>query len=263
VLNATGLRIYRLDDESQTLVEVASSGRLPSRDGSPRQLPLSYLPWHRLALDSRRTQTIAQNDPESVMGGAEAALAMDTNMKTGCVVPIIAAGRPLGVIDVVEQRHPDRNVLDNGSKLILETLASMLAHRWSESSPSSTAPVGAVVLTDRLKGWSRQVVNPLTSIIGSVELIRHKEPQISVEVNKYLGTIERSATRIHESLQTIMTEAAESAGESSIPAGHDRWTWSRAAERGQVNEPEFARPASLSEAVQMQVDVPSMLTGKE
>jgi len=263
VLNATGLRIYKLDEESQTLVEVASSGRLPSREESPRKLPLSYLPWHRLALDSRRTQTIDQHDPESVMGGAEAALAMDTNMKTGCVVPIIGAGRPLGVIDVVEQRHPDRNVIDNGSKLILETLASMLAQRWTESNSVSSTPDGTVVLTERLKGWSRQVVNPLTSIIGSVELIRHKEPLMSAEVSKYLGTIERSATRIHESLQTIMTEAAESAGESSIPAGHDRWTWSRVAERGQVNEPEFARPASLSEAVQMQVDVPQMLTAKE
>lgn len=257
VLDATGLRIYRVDEDSQTLIEVASSGRLPSNTDSPRQLPLSYLPWHRLALDSRRTQTIDQYDPESVMGGAEASLAMDTKMKTGCLVPIVSGGRPLGVIDVVEQRHPDRNVLDNGSKLILETLASMLAQRWTESTARSAGNPGTAVLTDRLKGWSRQVVNPLTSIIGSVELIRHKEPVMSAEAIKYLGTIERSATRIHESLQTIMTEATEGMNDTCIPAAHDRWTWSRHSERVQGEAPEFARPASLSEAVRMHTDSPA------
>ena len=260
VLDATGLRIYRVDDSKQTLVEVASSGRLPSGD-RPRQLPLSNLPWHRLALDSRRTLSINQGDPESVMGGAEAALAMDTRMKTGCLVPIIANGRPLGVIDVVEQRHPDRNVLDNGSKLILETLASMLAQRWTQANSETSPDSRAGALSDRLKGWSRQVVNPLTSIIGSVELIRYKEPKLSAGLIKYLGTIERSATRIHESLITIMAEAAADAGEPSLLAAHDRWTWARSSEHAQVNSPEFARPASLSEAVMRQTDMSVMDAG--
>lgn len=249
ILDATGMRVYRIDDDSESLVEVASAGRLPSGD-SPRQVPLSSLPWHRLALASRRTMSIDQGDPESVMGGAEAALAMDPKMKTGCLVPIIGDGRSMGVIDVVERRHPDRNVLDNHSKLVVENLASTLGQRWSGSSAKSEVPINSGVLTDRLKGWSRQVVNPLTSIIGSVELIRHKGQNMSAEMIKYLGTIERSATRIHESLAGILTEAATADGEAPL----SRWTSTRSTERARTELPEFARPASLAEAAMRQTE---------
>ena len=253
VLDATGMRIYRLDDENQTLVEVASSGRLPVGE-SPRQLSLSSLPWHRLALASRRTQTIDQANPEAVMGTSEAGLAMDARMKTGCLVPIVADGRALGVIDVVERRHPDRNRIDSGSRLILETLASMLAQRWTESGTCPNADDSAA-LTDRLKAWSRQVVNPLTSIIGSVELIRHREAQLSPELIKYLTTIERSATRIHESMVTILAEAAATANDQPLPSTRERFTLTRPTERAGTDTTNFARPASLVEAAMRFTDV--------
>lgn len=247
VVDATGLRVYRLDDDAQSLVEVASSGRLPNGD-SPRQIPLAQLPWHRWALDSRRTLSVDQGDPESVMSGEEAAIAMDKRMKTGCLVPIIADGRPLGVIDVVEQRHPDRNTLDSGSKLILETLASMLAQRWVESESSSVTAADSTRMSERLKGWSRQVVNPLTSIIGSVELIRYKSCTLAPDAVKYLATIERSATRIHESLLAIIAEASSGNGDSELMSTRGRWTYSRASEQTDLSSPDFARPASLAEA---------------
>lgn len=247
VVEATGLRVYRLDDDAQSLVEVAASGRLPNGDG-PRQIPLTQLPWHRWALDSKRTLSVDQGDPESVMSGEEAAIAMDKRMKTGCLVPIIANGKPLGVIDVVEQRHPDRNTLDGGSKLILETLASMLAQKWVESEASETTTTNSQQMCERLKGWSRQVVNPLTSIIGSVELIRYKSGSLDSDAIKYLSTIERSATRIHESLMTIIAEASSGNGDGGLIAPRGRWTFARASEQSQIGPTEFARPASLAEA---------------
>lgn len=247
MVDATGLRVYRLNDDDQSLVEVASSGRLPNGE-NPREIPLTQLPWHRWALDSKRTLSVDQGDPESVMSGEEAAIAMDRRMKTGCLVPIIANGKPLGVIDVVEQRHPDRNTLDGGSKLILETLASMLAQRWVESESSNATIKDSHQICERLKGWSRQVVNPLTSIIGSVELIRYKAESLDADAIKYLGTIERSATRIHESLMTIIAEASSGSGDSDVFASRGRWTFSRATEQSEIGSTEFARPASLAEA---------------
>lgn len=247
VVDATGLRVYRLDDDAQSLVEVASSGRLPNGE-NPRQIPLTQLPWHRWALDSRRTLSVDQGDPESVMSGEEATIAMDKRMKTGCLVPIIANGRPLGVIDVVEQRHPDRNTLDSGSKLILETLASMLAQRWVESESSTIPADDTNHVCERLKGWSRQVVNPLTSIIGSVELIRYKSCTLDPDAVKYLTTIERSATRIHESLMAIIADASTGTGDGDLMSTRGRWTYSRASEQTDLSSPEFARPASLAEA---------------
>lgn len=246
-VDATGLRVYRVDQTSQFLREVAVSERLPNDDSS-RQLPLSQLPWHRWALDSRRTLAVDQGDPEAVMNREEADMAMDRQMKTGCLVPIVSNGQPLGVIDVVERRHPDRTSLDTSSKLIIEKLADILARRWQNSHTEGNGHDDAKAICERLKGWSRQVVNPLTSIIGSVELIRHKQPELGAEMIKYLGTIERSATRIHESLMTIIEEAASEVGESAILMPRERWTWSRPSEQSQTAAAEFARPASLSEA---------------
>lgn len=247
LLDVTGLRVYRIGESQQMLTEVITAGRLPGDDRT-HPLPLLQLPWHRWALDSRRTLSIDQGDPESVMSKEEAALAMAKSMKTGCLVPIVAAGHPLGVIDVVEQRHPDRNAMDTGAKLVVEKLAATLATRWFAAQTQSDTTDGAGVMCERLKGWSRQVVNPLTSIIGSVELIRHKEPTLGAEMIKYLGTIERSATRIHESLRAIIEEAAAEAGESAILVPRERWTWSKPSEQAPMPVAEFARPASLSEA---------------
>ncbi len=256
VVDATGLRVYRVDQTSQFLKEVAVSERLPNNDtDTPRQLPLSQLPWHRWALDSRRTLAVDQGDPEAVMNRGEADLAMDRQMKTGCLVPIIANGQPLGVIDVVERRHPDRTSLDTSSKLVIEKLADILARRWQSPHADGDGHGDPKAICERLKGWSRQVVNPLTSIIGSVELIRHKQPELGAEMIKYLGTIERSATRIHESLMSIIEEAASEAGESAILMPRERWTWSRPSEQSQLAAAEFARPASLSEAAIQRTEV--------
>lgn len=257
-LDATGLRVYRIDERRQILGEVASSGRL--RDGA-RELPLTQLPWHRWALDSRRTLSIDQGDPESLMSAKEASLAMDKNMKTGFLVPIVAGGRPLGVIDVIERRDPDRNALDEGGKLVVEKLAAILAEKWSMALPECDDVAVAETMGDRLKGWSRMVVNPLTCIIGSVELIRHKEQRLTAETIKYLGTIERSATRIHESLTKIIEEAAAAEGEGGIMASQDRWTCSRPREQMQMAVAEFARPASLSEAAMRRAGIASAPAG--
>ncbi len=248
VVDATGMRVYRLDEDSQSLVEVAASGRLP-RINQESRIPLTKLPWHRWAIESKRTLMVNQADPESVMSTDEATLAMDQRMKTGCLVPIVANDRSLGVIDVVEQRHPDRNALDSGSKLVVESLATSLAQRWAGSDAVARSDEHAIALNDRLKAWSRQVVNPLTSIIGSVELIRYKEAGLNSESIKYLSTIERSATKVHESLMTILAEMAAQAGESPILTSNGRWYSVRPAERAAIPESDFARPASLSEAV--------------
>jgi hypothetical protein len=186
---------------------------------------------------------------------------MDKNMKTGFLVPIVADGRPLGVIDVIERRDPDRKALDEGGKLVIEKLAAILAERWSTTDLEDGDADAAGTMGDRLKGWSRMVVNPLTCIIGSVELIRHKEQRLTAETIKYLGTIERSATRIHESLMKIIEEAAAAEGEGGIMTSQDRWAWSRPSEQTQMAVAEFARPASLSEAAMRRAGIVSAPAG--
>lgn len=252
VLNATGMRIYRIDENRQSLGEVAASDRLR---GGDRDLPLDELPWHRWAIDSRRTLYVDQGNPEAVMSAKEAAMAMDQRMKTGFLVPIVADGRPMGVIDVVERRHPERSSLDAGGRLLVERLAATLAERWSGRRPVIDGLDRDEKMSDRLKMWTRSVVNPLTCIIGSVELIRHKEPNLNSDTVKYLGTIERSATRVHDSLQTIIAEAAKAEGsETDAPTQDRSWAWARSGEPATRAMADFARPASLSEAAMRHAD---------
>ncbi|HWO57660.1 MAG TPA: GAF domain-containing protein [bacterium] len=247
MVDATGIRVYRLDDRMQSLSEVGASGRIADPD-RPRQVPLAQLPWHRWALESRRTLTVNQGDPEAVMDDSEAALAMDRRMKTGCLVPIHRNGMPLGVIDVIERRHPDRAHLDAGSRMVLGKLADALCRKWSLDRGESGAATPADALSERLKAWSREVVNPLTTIIGSAELIRLKQADVSPEVSRYLGSIERSATRIHTTLMEILQEAAIRAGDEGALIPRERWSWTRPAESAPASETDFVRPASLADA---------------
>jgi GAF domain-containing protein len=247
MVDATGIRVYRLDDRMQSLSEVGASGRIADPD-RPRRVPLAQLPWHRWALESGRTLLVNQGDPESIMDDSEATLAMDRRMKTGCLVPIHRNGMPLGVIDVIEQRHPDRAHLDAGSRMVLGKLADALCRKWSLDRGQSQQTAPADALSERLKGWSRQVVNPLTTIIGSVELIRLKQAVVSPEVSRYLGSIERSATRIHTTLMEILQEAAIRSGDEGALIPRERWSWTRPAESAPAADTDFVRPASLADA---------------
>src|SRR3990172_1953972 len=67
---------------------------------------------------------------------------------------------------------------------------------------------------DRLAEFNHSIVNPLTGIIGSVELIRHKQPVLTDESVKYLNIIERSANGIHTA---ALKSLAATGGAGSAP----------------------------------------------
>jgi hypothetical protein len=202
-LNVSGLRLYRCDEGGSSMTEIASAGRV-TRDALRRELPLSRLPWHRWALDSGHILQVDQSDPEALMNEGEAGMSMDPAIKSACLVPIVSGGQRLGILDAMELRDPDRKSLDLTDRSLLLALADQLATQWTSAAPpasvalSSAHELGGPHLTRRLKGFHRDVVNPLTCIIGSVELIRYKQDGLGPETLRYLNTIERSASRIHE-----------------------------------------------------------------
>jgi hypothetical protein len=72
---------------------------------------------------------------------------------------------------------------------------------------------------------------------------------------KYLATIERSASRIHESLLGIIEESVAENGESAILIPRERWNWSRPSEQVEPVTAEFARPASLLGAAMIRTGI--------
>jgi hypothetical protein len=167
-------------------------------------------------------------------------------MKTAQLIPVVAGQHALGVIDVIEERHPDRARLAPAHKLLLATLAGIFAARWTTQKAAGALGDDATPITSQFKMWSRNVVNPLTTIIGSVELIRYKQNGLGADAKKYLATIERSAARIHETLFS-MIETLEAGGQQPEPVSSPRrWTWTRPG--GEINSSaDFARPMSVTQ----------------
>ncbi|HUU46663.1 MAG TPA: GAF domain-containing protein [Acidobacteriota bacterium] len=200
LLDVSGLRLYRLISETGELMETAAAGRV-TNGNTPRKLPLADLPWHRFALDRSRPLYVDQDDPEITMDRGEATRALMPEFRTANIVPVTRNGSVLGFLDVMEARDPDRKSLQPCDRFLLRAVADHAAHLWSGAVPRPGSQQGdsaAGGLSARLKELHRDIVNPITSIIGSVELIRHKQPDLTGVTIKYLNTIERSAVRIQE-----------------------------------------------------------------
>ncbi|MEW5701210.1 MAG: GAF domain-containing protein [Candidatus Zixiibacteriota bacterium] len=249
LLDVSGMRLFRYDSEERTLEQVAAAGRV-GRSAQSGPMPLDCLPWHRWALGSHRLLQIDQGDPESLMTANEAESTLAAGIKTGCVVPITVGDQWLGALNVLEMRDPDRSRLDRMDRLLLSNLASVLASRWTRQ--RVMAPPGSSPSTDidATRELHRRIVNPLTSIIGSAELIRHKQADLSLETMKYLKTIERCAASVHESVVSFMAELGEHSG--FVPPRHGRngdedVTWCRAGD-GSAGRTGLTRPASFLEA---------------
>lgn len=111
----------------------------------------------------------------------------------------------MGFVDAIETRDPDRQSMDEPERLLLNSLARVFARRWADDNQAvkKLKQQGESTL-EQMADFNHSIINPLTGIIGSVELIRHKQPALSDESIKYLNLIERSANKIHEAaLRTI------------------------------------------------------------
>jgi len=196
-IRTSALRVYRLTSDGLAMEVVASAGRASEGPREPARIPLARTPWHRWSLEDKSPHRIDQSDPESLMERTEVELSMIPRMKTGWIVPITSGHRTVGFVDAMETRDPDRHSLDEPERLLLGALARTFAKRWAGVLEPETVPAGTQTWPERLSDFNHSIINPLTGIIGSVELIRHKQPVLTDESVKYLNIIERSAGKIH------------------------------------------------------------------
>jgi GAF domain-containing protein len=227
-IRTSALRLYRITADGQAMEGVAVAGRTHNGPKAPARIPLVETPWHRWSLEDSTPRRIDQSDPESLMEQTEAELAMIPRMKTGWIVPITCGGRTIGFVDAMETRDPDRQSLDEPERLLLGTLARAFARRWAGALESEIPPAGAQKWQERVSDFNHSIINPLTGIIGSVELIRHKQPVLTDESIKYLNIIERSANKIHSSaLQSLRTDRGnteDSAGNGTTEQPFSRFS---------------------------------------
>ena len=190
---------------------------------------LGELPWHRLALEAKRPMLINQDDPESLMSNQECRLIMDERVSSAILVPLMLNHKAVGIVSVGEMRSWDRQPLtkedlafvrhktDQLSLALKETLLRRSNQQLTErlkrfESPKERLPQAQPELLD----LSYQIANPLTSIRGSAELMRLREPNLSPGSLKYLDNIENGVDRIRASLEAFLNSPTQRAecGES-------------------------------------------------
>ncbi len=198
---------------------------------------LDRLPWHRLTLSARRPMVVNQDDPESLMSQQEARLIMDERINSAILVPVMLHDSPVGIISVGEMRNWGRQPLTEEEITFVKHKADQLSlalkeallrrsneHlnkrlRHLEGSIRTKEPLAP---EQQLSDLSYQIANPLTSIRGSAELMRLREPDLSPNGLRYLRNIEDGVDRIQESLEAFLNSVASGkealTGQSKEPA---------------------------------------------
>jgi len=211
-------RVTLLSKSRDQLLNCASHQIRPggiSLRGDER-FPLDELPWHRLTLEAKRPMLVNQGDPESWMSGREAQLIMDRGIGSALLVPVMLDGKAVGIISLGEMRRWDRQPLSRQEADFVRHKADQLSLALKEAllrrsnrqlgqRLARLKPGGPGILTqEELSDLSYQMANPLTSIRGSAELLRLREPGLGPHSMRYLSNIERGVDRIQEAFEEFL-----------------------------------------------------------
>jgi GAF domain-containing protein len=181
---------------------------------------LEDLPWHRLTLEAKRPMLVNQDDPESLMPAKEAKLILDERIKSALLVPLTINGEAVGIISLGEMRNFERQPITQQETTFVRHVSSQLSLALKKgllvrSNERMREELKRFEGTkDRWEGgrhlpssWSDlkfEVSNPLTTILGSAELLRLKEGNLSPENFKYIRNIEKGADRIQKVLEDFL-----------------------------------------------------------
>jgi GAF domain-containing protein len=181
------------------------------------RFPLKDLPWHRLTLEAKRPMLINQDDPESLMPDEEARLILDERVRSALLVPLLLNQEAVGIISLGEMRNWERQPLNEEEIALVKHMANLvslalikeLLLRSNERKIEKLKEFKEKL--DKVEAWanpsfpftelSYDMSGPLTSILGSAELLRLKEPNLSPENFKYIQNIQRGADRIQKVLE--------------------------------------------------------------
>ncbi len=203
-LKCTMARVSLLDRNQMTLMSHACRTIRPIVDDlrEKESMPLTLLPWHRMAVDAKKLMLINQDDPESQMPPQESSSALIPEIKSAMLVPIQVDDSVRGLVSIGEARNWNRRSFgatdltfarDIAAKCSLALRFKKMEYDIEQGRDQVTRLMSGV---DRPWGQIRmKIKSPLTSIIGAVELLQAKGPRDDLSV-KYHDLILKSADRI-------------------------------------------------------------------
>ncbi len=187
--------------KSRALAAVRPIEGLTPVDG---HMILSLMPYHTLVRETGRLMMINQEQTDRKMTEAEARQICRPDLQSALLVPITVGQETLAVISLAELRRWSRyqynqsDILFAGSVAMGLSLAIRLALSKKTKTPSRLEESGvktARVTDPVLKG---RIKSSLSSILGSVEMIKSHNPSTDASLDRYLSIIDRSAQRIND-----------------------------------------------------------------
>jgi transcriptional regulator with GAF, ATPase, and Fis domain len=171
--------------------------------------PLSVLPWHRMVLKTGKTMLVNQDDPESLMPDEECEQIMTKDLRSGLLVPIIVDQNPVGVLSIGEVRSWNRRPFNREEiafvKGVAHQIPTLLERDFKPSSLDSNIRPQP---KEEINQLGFEINSSLSTIYGSVELIRSKKKGLDEDTSKYLDLIEKGGRRIQKAFGQYMKPQA-------------------------------------------------------
>jgi len=209
------VRISMVEPDGAFLHSRAMATRRPLTGIVPADgtMVLSLMGRHREAIESAHQVLVDQRGAGPKMSAAEATQSLTEELQSALLTPVKVGGKVVAIISLAEMRGAERFAFDESVREMTQTVAGVLAltirRLWLERHRPSEQPVGdkgrpAIVpppIRNRLK-------SPLTSLMGSVEVLRTLSGADEATVERHLGIIDRSAQRIQQCVaeETVTVE---------------------------------------------------------
>ena len=164
---------------------------------------LSLMPYHSLVRETGRLMVINQEQMGKRMSEAETRQVCCPGMQSALLVPVTVGQETLAVISLGEMRRWSRYQYEPADILLVSSVAAGLAlaiqlalgRRRQDRSTRRQEKVQPLASGNAtLRG---QVKSSLSSILGSIEMIKAHSGEADGGLDRYLSIIDRSAQRIN------------------------------------------------------------------
>jgi len=208
-LGCSIVRISTIDQEqkflhSQSLInESTSEVRTPEHG----HLILSLLLWHSTVQQNGNTVIINCGTGKLSMPEIETRQVFSAGVKSAAVVPINLDNRVLGMISLADDKVLTDTSFTEENIQFVETIASLTAValgariRREEARADFTALAKEEIIhSGQDRGMRSQLKSSLTSIIGSLDMIKSGGPESEIKKDRFLAIIDKSARKMTEFL---------------------------------------------------------------
>ncbi|MBN2226573.1 MAG: GAF domain-containing protein [candidate division Zixibacteria bacterium] len=157
--------------------------------------------WHEMVLDQQRPLLLNQRDPETAMDKPEMDSLVMPGMQSALILPIAVNGLVIGLVTLGEMRRWERFSYDSlaitfGREVIARLVSGIKLLQMSRIISSSKAESQPAPVIGTENDRFRELKSPVTSLRGSLDLLKIRGMHDEVYADELMHAMERSTDRI-------------------------------------------------------------------